>query len=407
MANSGLADAYERLWEARVTVGSAEVGITESLRHWVNDGLMALFFFTIGLEIKREVLVGELRRPRQAALPIAAALGGAVVPALAFALVNLGGDGISGWGVPIGTDTAFSLGILSLLGARVPPFLLVFLTAFAIVDDILAVGVIAVFYTDAIDWGALGIAALLLAGLVVANRAGVQRWPAYAFLGLGVWLAVFESGVHGTIAGVLVAMTVPARSWINPGEFLRRGRELLDEVERAGATPGSVLSNEAQQHATQRLERLCEQAETPMTHLEHGLNPWVSIVVLPLFAFANAGIPMTSGLGDALGSPVTWGVVAGLAIGKPVGITLFAWLAVRAGVALRLEGVAFGHIVGAAGLGGIGFTMSLFIAELAYEGDPSAHFARIGVLLGSVVAGAAGYLVLSRTLPPLQDEADA
>lgn len=242
---------------------------------------------------------------------------------------------------------------------------------------------------------------------MVANRAGVQRWPAYAFLGLGVWLAVFESGVHGTIAGVLVAMTVPARSWINPGEFLRRGRELLDEVERAGATPGSVLSNEAQQHATQRLERLCEQAETPMTHLEHGLNPWVSIVVLPLFAFANAGIPMTSGLGDALGSPVTWGVVAGLAIGKPVGITLFAWLAVRAGVALRLEGVAFGHIVGAAGLGGIGFTMSLFIAELAYEGDPSAHFARIGVLLGSVVAGAAGYLVLSRTLPPLQDEADA
>ncbi len=406
MANTGLSDAYERFWEAEVTIGSAEVGITASLRHWVNDGLMALFFFILGLEIKREVLVGELSHPRQAALPISAAVGGAVVPALAFAAFNVGGEGALGWGVPIGTDTAFSLGIITLLGARVPPLLLVFLTAFAIVDDILAVLVIAVFYTDSLNFGALGIAAVLMVGLIVANRAGVHRWPAYAILGLGVWLAVFESGVHGTMAGVLVAMTVPARSWINPSDFLRRGRALLDDFARAASSSASMLSNEEQQHATQRLERLCEEAETPMTHLEHGLNPWVSIVVLPLFAFANAGIPLTSGLGDALRSPVMWGVVAGLVIGKPIGITLFAWIAVRSGLSPQLEGVTFAHIVGVAFLGGIGFTMSLFIAELAFGDDPAAHFARIGVMLGSVVAGVLGYLLLMRILPP-ENEADA
>lgn len=232
MANSPLSDAYERFWQAHLTIGFEGFGITESLRHWVNDGLMALFFFMLGMEIKREVLVGELRLPRQAALPIAAALGGAVVPALCYVAVNLGGDSLSGWGVPMATDTAFSLGILTLLGSRVRPMLLVFLTAFAIVDDILAVMVIAVFYTDTISWGALGIAIALIGVLVLANRAGFRRWPVYASLGLAVWLAIFESGIHGTVAGVLVAMTVPARSWINPSVFLERSRDLIDEFER-------------------------------------------------------------------------------------------------------------------------------------------------------------------------------
>lgn len=406
MANSRLSDTYENFWLTEVTIGSAAHGITTSLRHWVNDGLMALFFFILGLEIKREILVGELRHVRQATLPIAAAIGGAVVPALAYVLFNLGGDGLHGWGVPIGTDTAFALGILSLLGGRVRPILVVFLTASTIVDDILAVGVIAIFYTDSINWKAAGVAVALLALLGLANRAGFHRWPTYAVLGLGVWLAVYESGVHGTIAGVLVAMTVPARSWINPAEFVRRGRTLLDEFERWGTRPGSVLSNHHQQHAIERLERVCEEAETPMTHLEHGLNPWVSLVVLPIFAFANAGIPLTSGLGDALGSTITWGVIVGLVLGKPLGITLFSWLAVRIGIAHLPRAIQIHHIAGVAGLGGIGFTMSLFIAELAFTSDSRAHLARVGVLIGSLVAGTAGYLLLRWTLPPEHAESE-
>lgn len=405
MANSRFSDTYENLWTTTVTIGASDVGISTSLRHWVNDGLMALFFFILGLEIKREILVGELRHFRQATLPIAAALGGAAVPALIYVLINLGGEGLRGWGVPIGTDTAFALGILSLLGTRVRPILLVFLTATTIVDDILAVSVIAIFYTDSINWTAAVIALCLLALLGLANRAGFHRWPTYAFLGLGVWLAVYESGVHGTIAGVLVAMTVPARSWINPAEFLRRGRSLLDEFERWGTRPGSVLSNHHQQHAIERLERVCEEVETPMTHLEHGLSPWVSLAVLPIFAFANAGIPLTSGLGDAFSSSITWGVIAGLIVGKPVGITLFSWIAVRYGIAHLPKSVRMRQIAGLAGLSGIGFTMSLFIAELAFTAGERAHLARVGVLFGSVVAGTLGYLALRQTLPPEESEA--
>jgi NhaA family Na+:H+ antiporter len=399
MANSRLSDSYEQFWESQLTIGTASHHITESLRHWVNDGLMALFFFTVGLEIKREVIVGELRYLRQAILPISAALGGAIVPALVYILFNLSGDGQHGWGIPIGTDTAFSLGILSLLGSRVSPQLLVFLTAFAIVDDILAVSVIAIFYTESINWTALAVAAVILGCLVMANRAGFQRWPAYAFLGIGVWLAIFESGIHGTLAGVLVAMTVPARSWINPRDFLRRARALLDLFERSGSTSANVHSSEEQQYATRRLERLAEEVETPMTHLEHGLSQWVSYGVLPLFAFANAGIPLTHGLGDAFASAVMWGVIAGLVVGKPLGITLFTWLAIRTRLALPIEGVSIRQVAGVAGLGGIGFTMSLFITELAFGEEPSAQFASIGVLLGSVFAGAVGYFVLRQTLP--------
>ncbi len=400
LANSPLADAYEAFWQTELTIGAEGFAITESLRHWINDGLMALFFFIVGLEIKRELLVGDLRYPRQAALPIAAALGGAVVPALIYAALNFRGEGIHGWGVPIATDTAFSLGVITLLGSRVRPLLLVFLTAFAIVDDILAVSVIAIFYSASISWPALGLAVALLAGLVVANIAGVHRWPVYALLGLGVWVAIYESGVHGTLAGILVAMTVPARSWINPSEFLVRARKAIDDFEAACYATAHMLSNEPQQRATHTLEQLCEEVETPMTHLQHRLNPWVFYVVLPLFALANAGIPLLTGLGEALSSPVSWGVIAGLVLGKPVGITLFCWLAVRLGIALKPGAIAWRHIAGVALLGGIGFTMSLFITELAFERGAMADAARVGILIGSLVAGTAGYLVLRATLPP-------
>lgn len=399
MANSPLASAYEHFWETPLSIGIGDSVLTESLRHWVNDGLMALFFFIVGLEIKREVLVGEMRIPRLAALPIAAAAGGVVVPALVFTVINLGGEGVSGWGIPMATDTAFSLGVLSLLAGRVRPLLLVFLTAFAIVDDILAVLVIAVFYTATISWWWIGVAALLVGVLIVANAAGFHRWPIFAFVGLGVWFAVYQSGVHATFAGVLVAMTVPARSWINPSEFLDRARSAIADFEAACFMAPTILSNEPQQRASQELERLCEDVETPMTHLQHRLNPWVAYGILPLFAFANAGIPIVAGFGEALTSPVAWGVVIGLVLGKPLGITLFAWIAVRTGLAILPRAITWTHLLGVAWLGGIGFTISLFVAELAFAAGPIANSARIGILIGSVVAGAVGFFILHRTLP--------
>jgi Na+:H+ antiporter, NhaA family len=401
-ANSPLSEVYTHVWETKLTVGIGGFGITESLRHWVNDGLMSLFFFLLGLEIKREVLVGELRSPRRAALPIAAAVGGAIVPALIYAGVNWGGDGFRGWGIPMATDAAFSLGILSLLGSRVRPVLLVFLTALAIVDDILAVLIIALFYTETIAWLPLGIAVVLLGALIGANATGIHRWPLYAVLGVGVWVAVFASGVHGTIAGVLVAMTVPARSWINPSEFLVRARKALEDFEAACFATPSMLSNEPQQHATETLEQLCKEVETPLTHFQHQLSPWVAYAILPLFAFANAGVPLGGGFSQLLATPVTWGVVVGLVVGKPLGITLFSWLAVRLGMALFPPAISWRQVVGVAWLGGIGFTISLFVAELAFGADPLGDAARVGILVGSIVAGTIGYVILRATLPPSQ-----
>jgi Na+:H+ antiporter, NhaA family len=405
LANSPLADRYESFWNTTLTIGAPGFQISESLRHWVNDALMALFFFIVGLEIKREVLVGEMRYPRQAALAIAAAVGGVLLPAAIFIAINWGQPGQAGWGVPIGTDTAFALGIVTLFGSRVRPLLLVFLTAFAIVDDILAVGVIAIFYTDQISLPALALALVFLAALVMANRAGFHRWPIYALLGLCVWVTVFESGVHATAAGVLVALTVPARSWINPSEFLVRGRKLIDDFEAACFIAPSILTNEPQQIATQQLGKLVEEVETPLTYFQRLVNPWVSYGILPLFAFANAGIPLVAGLGDALGNSVTWGVAAGLIIGKPVGITLFAWLAVRLGIATLPRSITWAHVIGVACLGGFGFTISLFITELAFGHAAEANAARIGIFFGSLVAGTLGYFVLRAVLPPSRDAA--
>ena len=403
-ANSPLADLYHAFWETKFTIGTERFGISESLRHWVNDGLMALFFFIVGLEIKREVLVGEMRSPKLAALPISAAVGGVVIPALLFLLINAGGTGAHGWGVPIATDTAFSLGVMTLFATRVRPLLLVFLTAFAIVDDILAVFFIAIFYTDQISWMWIGVTAALIGLLAAANAAGFHRWPIYAFLGLAVWVAVFESGVHATFAGVLVAMTVPARSWINPSEFLVRAKKAIEDFEAACFLAPNILTNEPQQRATQELERLCEDVETPMTHLQHRLNPWVAYGILPIFAFANAGIPLVEGLREALTNQTAWGVIVGLVIGKPIGIVLFSWLAVRVGLAIRPAAISWRQVAAVGMLGGIGFTISLFVAELAFEAGPTADAARVGILFGSLIAGFAGYFALRATLPPPRQE---
>jgi NhaA family Na+:H+ antiporter len=393
-ANSPWAATYNSFWETPLSIGLGAGGLTKSLLLWIDDGLMALFFLVVGLEIKREVLVGELASPRQAVLPVAAAGGGMLVPAGLYAAFNWGGPGLIGWGIPMATDIAFSLGVLALLGSRVPTTLKIFLTALAIVDDIGAVLVITVFYSHAIAWPALLVAAGFMVALVVANRLGVGRPLVYLILGAGLWLAILESGIHATVAGVLLALTIPARTRIRPTEFLAKSRAILEEFARAGGLEETPLINETRQAAVQTLETVCEQVEAPLQRLEHGLHPWVVYGIMPLFALANAGVTLGSGAGAALTQPVAWGILAGLVVGKPLGITLATGAAVRLGLAHLPTGTTWRQIIGVACLGGIGFTMSLFIAGLAFGESEVLATAKIGILAASVLAGVAGWLIL-------------
>ncbi len=399
-ANSPWGESYAALWHTKLTVGLGEFSLSKDLTHWINDGLMAVFFLVVGLEIKREILVGELSSVRSAALPVAAALGGAVVPALIYVSINAGTEGAAGWGIPMATDIAFALGVLALLGKRAPVALKVFLTALAIVDDIVAVLVIALFYTSEISWGALGVGGLFLAALVVANLIGVGRTLVYALLGMGLWLAFLLSGVHATIAGVLLAFTVPAISFINPGAFLERSRYVLERFEDAGEKGENVLTNEDRQAALHALNRATYKLEPPLHELEHALHPWVVFAVMPLFALANAGVPLGGGLAAALTSPVSLGIVAGLVLGKQIGVTLFAWLAVKSGLSELPRGITWRHVYGAGWLAGIGFTMSLFITDLAFPESPLVDAAKLGILAASLIAGVVGWTILRRASNP-------
>ncbi len=396
-ANSPWAGTYTALWASKVTVGP----LSETLLHWINDGLMAVFFFVVGLEIKREVLVGELASRRQAALPVAAALGGMVVPAALYAAVNRGGAGAGGWGIPMATDIAFALGVLALLGRRAPTGLKIFLAALAIVDDLGAVLAIALFYTAQVSWVALGAAALFLALLILANRLRIRHPLAYALLGVGLWVAFLESGVHATIAGVLLALTIPARTRVDPGEFSRRVGALLRHFDRVDEGAGTILTNADQQAALAELEDLAEGVQTPLQRLEHALHPWVAFGIVPLFALANAGVALGGGPGAALTEPVTLGVLLGLVVGKQVGVMAGAWLAVRGGVADLPEGVTWRHLYGAGWLAGIGFTMSLFIGALAFGEGALLDAAKVGILTASLIAGGVGWALLRFQATPL------
>ncbi len=396
-ANSPWADSYAALWHTQVSVGLGRFGFSKDLHFWVNDALMAIFFFVVGLEIKRQLLVGELASPRQAALPFLAALGGVIVPALLYTAVNANGPGAGGWGIPMATDIAFAIGVMALLGESVPLGLKVFLTALAIVDDIAAVLVIALFYTAHISWGALGLAAFCLLVLLLANRLGVRHSLPYALVGIVLWIAVLQSGVHATIAGVLLAFMIPSRTALNQREFLRHGRAILDHFERAAKTePFDILNDAEQQTAIESLEDACENVQPPLHRLEHGLHPWVTFLIMPLFALANAGVPVFGNIGKAVGDPITLGVVFGLVFGKPLGVTLAAWLAVRSGLASLPENVSWKHIHGAGWLAGIGFTMSLFMAGLSFTGDAHLTSAKLGILIASLWAGIIGSLILLR-----------
>lgn len=398
-ANSPWYDVYHDLLDTHIIVGFGSWAIDETLHHWIDDGLMAVFFFVVGLEIKRAVVVGELSSVRKAALPIFAALGGMVVPAVIYLAFNAGGVGARGWGIPMATDIAFSLGVLSLLRTRAPLPLKIFLAAFAIIDDIGAVIVIAVFYTGDIVWGDLGIAALFLVALVVVGRLGIRHPLVYALLGVIVWLLFLESGVHATVAGVLVAATIPIRVRVDSRGFLARSRDLLLVFERSGEYGHEDETSSEQRGILQELEDTAQEMQSPLQRFETALHPWVAFVIMPLFALSNAGVRIEGDLFGALAHlthPVALGIILGLVVGKQVGVTAFSFVAVRLGFAALPYGVTWSQFYGVALLGGIGFTMSLFITNLAFTGDLLNTEAKMGILLGSAIAGVFGYLILFR-----------
>ena len=394
-SNSPAAHGYFALWERTVTVGTEGFALVESLHGWINDGLMVVFFLLVGLEIKRELFVGELSSLKQAGLPIAAAIGGMLVPAVLYAAFNATGAGARGWGIPMATDIAFALGVLALLGNRVPLGLRVFLAALAIVDDIGAVLVIAVFYTSGLSAAALWLAAGAFVALVVCNRAGARRPMPYALLGIVLWLAILHSGVHATVAGVLLAATIPSRTRIDEDTFVARAEAAIAEFSAASA-PGArtVMSNPAQQEALHQLERAAEAVQSPLLRLEHGLHKLVAFVIMPLFAFANAGVQLTRELFAGLSWSVVLGVGIGLVVGKVIGISLASWAAVRAGIAALPNQVTWRSLFAVSWLGGIGFTMSLFIATLAFGSGPLLDSAKVGILGGSLVASIIGATTL-------------
>ena len=391
-ANSPWSQSYAALWNMSLSVGLGSLALSKPLLLWINDGVMAVFFFVVGLEIKREVLVGELSSPRQALLPIAAALGGMCLPAAIFLAFNQGAPEARGWGVPMATDIAFALGVLSLLGRRAPTSLKIFLTAVAIVDDIGAVLVIALFYTGAIEWSFLGLGLLLLGCMAGANALGVRHSLVYLLLGSLLWLAFLKSGVHATVAGVLAAATIPARPRQGGAEFLSKGRSLLDEFQQAHEMGRGMLRNTRRHKLLRSLREACRDAETPLQRLEALLHPWMALGVMPLFALANAGVDLSGDPG--LGRPLALGLMGGLVLGKPLGVALTALLLTRLKLSAPLEGVTSRHLWGAGCLAGIGFTMSIFITGLAFEDPATEAMAKIAVLAASLLAGVSGWLIL-------------
>jgi len=401
-ANSPWTIAYEQLLHAPFRISLGERVLQLDLRHWINDGLMAVFFFAVGLEIKREFFVGELADTRKAMLPIAAAIGGMVVPALIYAAFNVGGEGAHGWGIPMATDIAFALGALAVLGSRIPDGLKIFLVALAIVDDLGALLVIAVVYTASINWSGLALAASFLAALFVANRAGARRAPIYLALGIGAWYGLLISGVHATLAGVLAALFVPARVRIVPDALAQVIRRSADAIEVHTAN-GVRSATEPERFATiSVLSRTLDAANSPIQRFEHMVHPWVAFGIVPVFALFNAGVAIDASAIRTLAFPVPLGIMAGLVLGKPAGIFVASWLAVKAGLATLPEGVSWRHVCGTAWLAGIGFTMALFISGLAFPGTGLESQAKLGILLGSLMAAVVGIAILLTTRPDVE-----
>ena len=399
IANSPWNVVYHHFLELKFTIGIEGFQLSQTLHHWINDGLMALFFFVVGLELKREILVGELANIKLAMLPIFAAVGGMLVPVLIYVSINPEGHALNGWGVPMATDIAFALGALALLGSRVPKNLLTFLVALAIVDDLGAVLVIALFYTETINFSALMIAGFLLLLLIALNLGGIRRPLPYMMIGVVLWIAMLQSGIHATLAGIFLAFTIPMRPKYNAESFLFHINKMVVHIKNAYQNENNIIKNAELRSRVQALEEGVHLVQAPAQILEHKMHLPTAYIVIPIFSLANAGIPIDmSSLGTIITHPVSMGIAAGLVLGKLIGIAGFSWLAVKIGLTVLPQGVNFKHIVGAALMGGIGFTMSIFIAELGFAHH--AHdllMAKTGVLFASLLAGVSGFLWLYLT----------
>lgn len=392
-ANSAIGEQYFQLWERTIVVGFDTYVLKMDLHHAITDGLMAIFFLLVGLEIKREFVMGELSTARRAALPLMAALGGMLVPALIYLAFNRGLPTQHGWGIAVATDIAFTLGVITLLGDRVPFALKVFLTAFAIADDIGAVLIIAFFYSQDLNTQALTAVAIICVLLSLLNIGGVRSLVPYLVLGVFLWLAMYHSGVHATVAGIVLALFIPMKFRMRTRQFLEFVQRQLDRIERENPTDDAPVT-ERRHYVLAEVERAAERASMPLVRLEHVLHPWVSFGIMPVFALSNAGVAI-GGMGiSALTHPVYLGVACGLALGKGVGITLFSWLAVRLGLAELPRNVNWQQLTGAGILGGIGFTMSLFIANLGlpHEDLPEA---KLGILTASAISAVVGLFWLN------------
>jgi NhaA family Na+:H+ antiporter len=394
ISNSPWADQFHHFWGLHFTVGFDGHEITKSLHHWINDGLMAVFFFVVGLELKREIIAGELRDPKAAVLPIAAAIGGMICPAIIYFIFNPEGPTSPGWGIPMATDIAFALGVLFLLGDKVPLSLKIFLTALAIVDDIGAVLVIAFFYTSDINFISLGTGGIFMIVLIISNIIGIRNSVYYAIMGIGgLWLAFLMSGVHATIAAVLAAMTIPADVKISEIDYIKKMNVLIGKFNNALPNDNSTVTN-TQLHIVEEIRKYSKEALTPLQRLEHAMHPFVAFVILPIFAFSNAGITFSGDILDQISSPVFSGVFYGLMVGKVLGVFGFVLILNKMGWVRLPEGLSILHLLGAGFLASIGFTMSIFIGGLAFTDELYIFQSKMGVLFASIIASIIGYQII-------------
>ncbi|MBG6236962.1 NhaA family Na+:H+ antiporter [Pedobacter sp. CAN_A7] len=395
-ANSSFSESYHHVWETLLSVGFGNYVFNQPLHIWINDGLMAVFFFVIGLELKREFMDGELSTLKKASLPMVAALGGMVVPALLYFIINQGTEAAHGWGIPMATDIAFALALLSIAGKHIPVGVKVFLSALAVADDLGAVLVIAFFYTADLNFIPLAIAGLVLIFMMLGNLMGIRSSAFYLVMGAGVWMGFLLSGVHATIAGVLTAFTIPATVKINELVYASKLKSLLAIFEKE--IPRNSTLTTPEQHATiEEIKALSVAAETPLQKIEYSLHPYVAFIIMPLFALANAGMVIGADFFTAIINPVSIGVIIGLIVGKFTGILLFTWLMVKFKVAKLPHQSNWNHIIGVALLAGVGFTMSLFISNLAFTDPHMINQAKYGILLASIIAGILGTIALKRT----------
>ncbi len=396
IANSQWSEAYHHLLLQPLTIGMEGFQLSKSLHHWINDGLMAMFFFVVGLELKREILVGELADPKQAILPIVAAIGGMVVPVLIYISINPEGHAFDGWGIPMATDIAFALGTLALLGKRIPKSLLTFLVAVAIVDDLGAVTVIALFYTETINVNALIVTGAMLVILIAFNLGGIRRPLPYILIGIILWVAMLKSGVHATLAGILLAFTIPMRPKYDPERFLLQINDSVDQIKEAYHREKNILINDALRARVRSLGEGVQLVQAPAQILERKMHLPSAYIVIPIFSLANAGIPIDwTSLSDIIIHPVSVGISLGLVLGKLIGIAGFSWVAVKLGLTVLPHDLNFKHIIGVALMGGIGFTMSIFIAELGFAHHAAdLLMAKSGILLASLLAGISGFVWL-------------